>query len=109
MTNYRSGEIVLVRFPFSGDAQGKQRPALVIADTGDRDVLVARITTQQARTALDMAIAGWKDAGLLAPCCVRADKLATVEKQLVIRKLGVISQTDRVSIGVALRQLLKDW
>jgi hypothetical protein len=41
MTNYQVGDLVLVDFPFTVSGPGKPRPALVILDTGDADVLVA--------------------------------------------------------------------
>jgi len=45
MTNYKCGDIVLIGFPHT-DFQGiSKRPAIVLYDSGDKDVLVARITT----------------------------------------------------------------
>jgi mRNA-degrading endonuclease toxin of MazEF toxin-antitoxin module len=49
-TTFQPGDLVLVAFPFVGSAQSKRRPALVILDTGDDDIVVARVTTQLART-----------------------------------------------------------
>jgi mRNA interferase MazF len=48
MQNYQSGEVLLLSFPF-GDAVGsKRRPALALVDTGDEDIIVARITSDIA-------------------------------------------------------------
>ena len=66
MTNFQVGDLVLVEFPFTVSGPGKPRPALVILDTGDADVLVARVTTQAQTTAWDVLISGWQQAGLLA-------------------------------------------
>jgi hypothetical protein len=45
MTTYNLGNIVLVGFPHT-DFQGiSKRPAIVLYDAGDLDVLVSRITT----------------------------------------------------------------
>ena len=41
-TSYQPGEVVLVAFPFTGGPHVKRRPALVILDSGDADVVVAR-------------------------------------------------------------------
>jgi mRNA interferase MazF len=109
MTNYLPGDVVLVLFPFSDAAQSKQRPALIVFDQGDQDVLVARVTSHAGRTAFDISLADWKSAGLLAASYVRADKLATVGKQSVSRKLGSISPADRQPIAQALRRLLAAW
>jgi hypothetical protein len=50
MAAYRFGDILLLSFPFTGGIGSKRGPALVLLDTGDADVLVARITSQSART-----------------------------------------------------------
>jgi len=43
MTNYNFGDVVLVAFPTHGTL--KKRPALVVLDTGDADIVLAPITT----------------------------------------------------------------
>ena len=53
MTSYNFGDIVLIGFPHT-DLQGiSKRPAIVLYDSGDQDVLVARITTQEYTTETD--------------------------------------------------------
>ena len=47
MMTYKFGEIVLVEFPQSGIVQRKKRPALVVLDIGDADVVLAPITTRE--------------------------------------------------------------
>jgi len=44
MTSFAAGDIVLLKFPFTDAAGSKRRPALVLLDTGDEDVMVARVT-----------------------------------------------------------------
>ena len=83
MTNFQPGDIVLVGFPLSGSSQVKARPALIILDTGDADVVMARITTHAYSTPCDVSLADWQGAGLIAPSVVRLHKLATLEKTLV--------------------------
>lgn len=109
MTNFRPGDLLLVTFPFTRGDRGKQRPALVLSDTGDADVIVARVTTQRYDTSLDVHISEWKAAGLLAPSVVRLHKLATVEKDLVTREIGTLTRTDRDRIGRVVARLFSDW
>ena len=45
MTVYEFGDVVLVDFPQSGSDQPKRRPALVVLDIADADLLLAPITT----------------------------------------------------------------
>jgi mRNA interferase MazF len=82
---YERGDLVLIAFPFSSTTETKQRPALVLLDTGDEDILVARVTTQSNTTPFDVTIRDWKAAGLLAPSTIRytnsqVSKSASFEK-----------------------------
>jgi mRNA interferase MazF len=80
MTTFQAGDVILVSFPFADQEKRKKRPALVVADTGDRDVVVARITTHGHADGFAIAMNEWQDAGLLAAAFVRVNKLATLEK-----------------------------
>jgi mRNA interferase MazF len=91
MPIYSPGEVVLLTFPYTDAVSAKQRPALVVLDVGDDDVLVARITSRAAATRFDVELGDWQQAGLLLQSTVRLHKLATVEKRLVKRKLGTLS------------------
>lgn len=109
MTNYQPGDVLLVSFPFSGGTQRKNRPALVLVDAGDADVLVARVTTQGYHTSFDVALADWQGAGLLAPSVVRLHKLATLEKNLIRSHLGALQPADRQKVSDMLRQIFGNW
>jgi mRNA interferase MazF len=109
MTNYQAGDLVLIEFPFTTGGAAKPRPALVIVDTGDADVLVARVTTQQYNTAYDLPIAAWKAAGLLAPSFVRLHKLATLAKSRILRQLGSLDAADRQQVAAVLTTLAASW
>ncbi len=47
MNNYDSEEIILIEFVFSDIQQTKRRPGLVLLDTGDEDIMVAKITSKE--------------------------------------------------------------
>lgn len=109
MINYKPGDLVLIDFPFSGGAQTKRRPALVLLDAGDADVLVARITSQERQHDLDVEIADWKKTGLLLPSIARLHKLATLEKSLIVKTLGSLQPLDRRAVAAVLVKLFADW
>jgi len=52
----------------------KARPAVVLADLGDDDLIVAPITKMGPRSAYDIPIAGWRNVGLQMPCYARANE-----------------------------------
>jgi mRNA interferase MazF len=109
MTKYQTSDLVLVYFPFVQSDAGKQRPALVLLDAGDADILVARVTTQDYHSRYDVRIEDWQDAGLKAPSVVRMHKLATLEKKLVRRRLGSLALPDRRRIATILRDQWGNW
>jgi mRNA interferase MazF len=109
MTVYQPGSVILVAFPFSSGSSVKARPALVVLDTGDSDVVVARITTQLRPTPCDVLLTDWQGAGLLAPSMVRLHKLATLEKGLIHRALGSLPLPDRAAVAAVLRQMFGNW
>ena len=109
MTNYQAGDLVLIAFPYAGGGQSKARPALVLLDTGDADLLVGRVTTQRSATPFDVDLVGWKQAGLLGPSVVRLHKLATLEKALVQRLIGHIEPGDRQRVAAVLKQTFGAW
>jgi mRNA interferase MazF len=88
---------------------GKPRPALVILDTGDADVVLARVTTQARATAYDVPLAGWQTAGLLAPSVVRLHKLATLVKTRIRKHLGTLDANDHQQVATVLQQLAATW
>ena len=105
---YQRGDVVLVQFPFSGPTGKKDRPAVVVStDTYHDDwdeLLVAAITSQPPRTTrpTDCALKDWKAAGLHQPSWVRSH-LATVQRTLVLRKLGNLTPQDLQAVEGCLR------
>ena len=104
--NLVTGEVVLVSFPFTDASGARRRPALVLIDAGDDDVVVARITSQIVRGPFDVELIEWQEAGLLLPSVVRLIKLATLDKDLISRRLGVITIADAMKVCSVLDRLL---
>jgi len=105
MTSYNFGDIVLIGFPHT-DLQGiSKRPAIVLYDSGDQDVLLARITTQEYTTETDYKIPDWQKSGLLAESYIRLGKQATIEKRFIIRKLGTLEAKDTEVLKSILKRM----
>ncbi len=107
MTTYNFGTIVLLNFPHTNLQQTAQRPALVVYDAGDEDVIVARITSQSQAGQHDFEIVHWKQVGLVFPSWVRANKLATLEKSMIKRVMGKFPPADCTKIKDLLQDMFK--
>lgn len=101
------GDIVLLRFPFTDQNKSKKRPALVLAYTEDNDIIVYRITSQLYDSTFDFKIEHWEESGLKLPSVIRLHKIATIEQEIVDKKLGRINEELVARIEATFLKLLK--
>lgn len=101
MISYKFGDIVLVEFPLSGSDLKKKRPALVVLDIGDDDVVLAPITTRERVGNGDVCLNDWAGCGLLRLSWVRLAKISCFEKVDASRNLGHLTDLDDVSVRAA--------
>ncbi len=90
MARFSFGDIVLLKFPFTDGKTYKRRPALIINDFDDGDIIVCRITSQIYTTKHDLYLDDWEKSGLKLPSVLRVHKIATLEKELVEVMMGKI-------------------
>jgi mRNA interferase MazF len=93
------GDVVLVNFPFTDLSQVKLRPAIVLwVDLVGSDVVVCAVTSQKVdqlsdgEFPLNIANPEFSVTGLRVPSKVRVTRLVTLERQMVIRKLGKLGE-----------------
>ncbi len=106
MATYTLGEIVLVKFPFTSNIGFKKRPALIIKDTNDGDVIMCRITSKLYYSPYDIELKNWRQNGLQLPSVVRVHKLASLEKNMIDRKLGDVDKIIKAQAVNVLQTLL---
>lgn len=98
-------DVVVVPFPFTDRDFSKRRPALVVSSTGfnrgHAQLVLAMITSTKSEWPSDVILDAWGDANLSVPCKVRF-KLFTLDRTMIIRKLGILSLGDRQAVRDAL-------
>ena len=107
MVAHAQGEVLLAWLVFSYGQGAKRRPVLVVHDFGDDDLLVVPITSQAARVSADVVLANWQGAGLKLPSVVRVEKLATISKSCVARKLGQLPDNELIRVKETLAAVFK--
>ena len=60
----------MLNFPYTNGEKSKKRPAMIIRDFDDEDIVVVRITSQFNKTEFDFEIEKWKEAGLKLPSII---------------------------------------
>lgn len=100
------GDIILLSFPFI-DLKGKKiRPALVLV-VSDLDVIVAFITTQfKWQNPYDILLDPNECNGLKKTSLLRLSKITTIDKDLILGKLGELNELDIQNINQNLIKIL---
>jgi mRNA interferase MazF len=89
------GDVVLLRIEFHQTMGSKVRPAIVLLDSEDDDLVAAPVTSRTRISEYDLPIQGWKAAGLNVPSFVRVHKLTVLPKGGIVRQLGGLTRLDR--------------
>lgn len=97
---YKFGTIVLIPFPFTDLSSTKLRPALIISKTNQKnqDIIVVFITSkisekqELAHFILKTSDKHFSLTGLKTDSLFRFDKIATLNKKLILGELGVIDK-----------------
>jgi mRNA interferase MazF len=105
MDRLNFGEIVLLKFPFTDGKTFKKRPALIINDFDDGDIIVCRITSQIYMSKNDVFIDDWQKSGLKLPSVIRIHKLATLEKDMIEIIMGQIDEETKNKIRTIISKL----
>ena len=103
----KKGDLVLIPFPFTDLTGAKKKPALVLITT-DFDVTVSFITSQiKWSDDHDILLNPSAKNGLKVKSLIRLGKVATINKGLVIGKLGELSSEELNEINRGLIRLFK--
>ncbi len=110
-TGYSFGDVILVPFPFTDQSATKKRPAVVISSgafhRAGPDLLIMAITSKvrSVRAVGEFRVKEWQEAGLLKPSAIKS-VITTVERSLVLRRLGRLKAADQQSLRRTIATLI---
>lgn len=94
----KSGDIVLLPFPFAELTNTKVRPTVVVCETQDKykDLVVCAISSVVPKdlSKNEILLQPDKINNLRAVSIIKVDRIFTAKQQDVIAKLGALNQTD---------------
>jgi mRNA interferase MazF len=100
------GDIVVVPFPFSNLQGSKRRPALVLAESGNNDLVLCQITSQKVKDTFAVPITPSDTNGVLfVDSNIRPNKLFTIEKSVILYKISTLSIDKLKSVQAKLLDL----
>ena len=103
----RKGDIVLIPCPFTDLSGQKNRPAVVLV-VAELDVTVVFLTTQlKWHDALDIRLEPTSVNGLKTTSIIKLNKIATIDRELALGKLGELTPTETSQLNRNLIELLQ--
>lgn len=111
MTTYKFGDITLVLFPFTDQVTSKKRPAVVVSSAvynqKHPDLILMAVTSQirDSHAFGEVPVSQWKKASLLRPSLIKPI-FTTVERGLILRRLGRLAEKNRQALQEALQNIL---
>lgn len=112
---FEKGKLILVPFPFTDLKSQKLRPAVILSEKAfaKEDVIVAFITSKirapkKMHVIVNERDAFFKKTGLKCSSAICCDKIATLDKRIILGEIGVlpisswkkIEKTLRVAFGL---------
>lgn len=94
----KRGDIVLVRFPFSDYSTTKLRPALIISTDNEKDICVAFISSvvpaelEKTDVLLTEDDDDFSQTKLKKDSVFKMNKIATLDKSIILGRLGTVSE-----------------
>lgn len=110
-TSYKFGDVVLVGFPFTSLKATKKRPAVILSSASYQayrpDAVLLAITSQirDPLTYGEALIADWEQAGLIKPSVFKP-LIATVEQEIILKKMGALGVNDQLKLKELLQSVL---
>lgn len=102
------GDIILVPFPFTDLSGHKVRPALVLYDSkaGEDCVLTFISSLKQKRLGVfEVSVSASTRNGLKVDSVVRLEKIATLQKKIMLGKLGTLENPLLAKVNLKLKNL----
>jgi len=94
MAEFIKGDVVVIPFPFSDLSATKRRPSLVIATTKGNDIITCQITSQFHNDNYSIILENkdFECGTLNQMSYIRPNKLITIDKSIVLYKIGEIKK-----------------
>lgn len=107
MPDYSTNDVVLVRYPFSDLSAFKVRPAIIVsAPHVSQDVFIVPLTSKITNLLpSEFVLENWEQSGLNVASAVKRG-IYTIHQNLILKKVGHLTQKDQPTLILSLRNWL---
>ena len=104
------GVVVVIQFPFSDLTGSKKRPALIVADWGSNDAILAQITSVAHKDiyAVDLNNEDFLQGSLKKESFIRPNKLFTADKTTFVQRIGYINLNKQQKVSDTIAMLINN-
>lgn len=90
MERFVKGDIVVIPFPYSDLSNAKRRPALVLAESSNNDLILCQITSQKVRDSVAVKLTSddFLHGSLSKESNIRPNKIFTADSKIILYKIG---------------------
>ncbi|MCF8359743.1 MAG: type II toxin-antitoxin system PemK/MazF family toxin [Prolixibacteraceae bacterium] len=107
----KTGDIILIPFPYAELTNKKVRPAVVIAETADiyKDIVVSAISSviPDQLTKREIVLEASPENGLRARSIIKTDRIVTLKREDKIAVLGKLSKKELATFKSVFIKLVK--
>jgi len=95
MEEFVKGDVVVLPFPFSDLSKSKKRPALVVANLEDQDIILCQITSEVRVDNYSIVLSNndFKKGSLNLTSIIRPNRLFTADKSIILYKIGSLKES----------------
>ena len=106
----KSGDVVLLHFPFTDLTGSKLRPAVILANAGRNDFVACQVTTSQDAdaAAIPLTATSFGAGGLRQVSYARPGKLFTAHRSVMAKRVGRLMDQVRDQIKDAVIQVIRN-
>lgn len=90
-----AGDIVVVPFPFTDFSSSRKRPALVLSNTDENDIIICEITSRLRKDKYFVSLDNidLESGKLRVKSIIRPNRILTIQKNKINYKLGKIKSS----------------
>ena len=105
----KSGDVILLDFPFSDLSGSKSRPAVIVANAGGNDFVACQVTRNATidADAIQLSAESFSAGGLRVVSFVRPGKLFTANRIVITKLIGRVTDLVKNQIKEAVVKVIR--